>query len=157
MSGERRQFRLLAGEAREGEAQFSPDGRWVAYTSNESGRDEIYVVPFPSSIGSEGTHSAALRGKWKISDAGGHAPRWRRNGKELFYLASDNTVMAVPVSMRSSKFEFEPARPLFRANPGFYSVSYDVSPDGNRFVVNTAPEERTAPITVVENWLSDMK
>jgi DNA-binding winged helix-turn-helix (wHTH) protein/Tol biopolymer transport system component len=156
MSGGGRHFRLLAGDAREGQAQFSPDGRWVAYTSNESGRDEVYVVPFSSSIVSRETRSAALLGKWKISDGGGHAPRWRRNGAELFYLASDNTVMAVPVSTHGSKFEFQSARPLFRANPGFYSVSYDVSPNGNKFVVNTAPEERTAPITVVENWLSDL-
>jgi Tol biopolymer transport system component len=152
------QFRFLAGEAREGEAQFSPDGRWVAYTSNESGRDEIYVVPFAvSATVPRQTHSAALQGKWQISSAGGHAPRWRRNGTELFYLASDNTVMAVPVSKRSGTFAFESARPLFRANPGFYNVSYDVSPDGSKFIVNTAPEERTAPITVVENWLSDLE
>jgi hypothetical protein len=52
---------------------------------------------------------------------------------------------------------FESAHPLFRANPGFYSVSYDVSPDGNKFIINTAPEERTAPITIVENWLSDLR
>lgn len=156
-SGGRQPFRLLAGDAREGEAQFSPDGRWVAYTSNESGRDEIYVVPFPASSTSGQTGSAALQGKWQISIAGGHAPRWRRDGRELFYLASDNTVTAVPVSTRSAGFSFKSPRPLFRANPGFYSVSYDVSPDGNRFIINTAPEERTAPITVVENWLSDLK
>lgn len=157
MSGGDQPFRLLEGEAREGEAQFSPDGRWVAYTSNESGRDEIYVVPFPASLTSSQTHSAALQGKWEISIAGGRAPRWRRNGTELFYLASDNTVMAVPISTRHGRFAFESARPLFRANPGFYRVSYDVSPDGSKFIVNTAPEERTAPITVVENWLSDQK
>jgi Tol biopolymer transport system component len=157
MSGGHQRFRFLAGEARESDAQFSPDGRWVAYTSNESGRDEIYVVPFPASFTSEQTGSAALQGKWQISIAGGHAPRWRRDGRELFYLASDNTVTAVPVSTRSGKFMFESAHPLFRANPGFYSVSYDVSPDGNKFIINTAPEERTAPITIVENWLSDLR
>lgn len=156
MSGEHQPFRLLAGDAREGEAQFSPDGHWVAYTSNESGRDEVYVVPFPASFNPGQARSAALQGKWQISIAGGHAPRWRRNGRELFYLASDNSVMAVPVSARNGKFALESARPLFQANPGFYSVSYDVSPDGNRFIINTAPEERAAPITVVANWLSDL-
>ena len=156
MNGGGQQFRLLASEAREGEAQFSPDGQWVAYTSNESGRDEVYVVPFPVSMNSGQQHSAALQGKWQISIAGGHAPRWRPNGTEMFYLASDNTMMDVSVSKRSGTFVFESARPLFRANPGFYNVSYDVSPDGSKFIVNTAPEERTAPITVVENWLSDV-
>lgn len=155
LRGKHSPFRLLAGEALERDAQFSPDGRWVAYTSNESGRDEVYVVPFIASSTSSQAQSAALDRKWRISTAGGHAPRWRRSGRELFYLASDNTIVAVPVLIAASRFSTGVSRPLFRANPGFYNLSYDVSPDGARFIVNTAPEQRAAPITVVENWLSD--
>jgi len=157
MSGGHQPFRLLSGEARELEAQFSPDGKWVAYTSNESGQDQIYVVPFPAFFNTGQRRSAALQGKWQISTAGGHAPRWRRDGTELFYLASDNHVMAVSVSTRSGKFAFESPRSLFHASPGFYNVSYDVSPDGAKFIINSAPEERTAPITVVQNWLADLE
>lgn len=78
-----------------------------------------------------------------------------RNGKELFYLAEDNTLMAVPVKGTGSKFEIGTARPLFRTNPSL--LTYDVSPDGNRFIVLTAAPEATAPITLVENWPSDFK
>jgi len=148
---------LLSGEARELEAQFSPDSKWVAYTSNESGQDQIYVVPFPAFLNTGQRRSAALQGKWQISTAGGHAPRWRRDGTELFYLASDNHFMAVSVSTRSGKFAFESPHSLFHASPGFYNVSYDVSPDGAKFIINSAPEERTAPITVVQNWLADLE
>ena len=149
-------FRLLAGDAREGEAQFSPDGRWVTYTSNESGRDEVYVVPFDKTATSSQSRSAALLGKWQISFSGGHAPRWRRNGRELFYLASDNTITAAAVSSSKSQFDVLAPRSLFHVNPSFYSTAYDVSPDGSRFIVNSAPQDRAAPITVVENWRSDL-
>ena len=166
MNGKRPVFRLLSGEALERDAQFSPDGRWIAYTSNESGRVEVYVVPFVVPPRSGQVESAALRGKWQLSRAGGHTPRWRRNGTELFYLAPDNSVMAVPISTRGPNFDVREARILFHANPGlygfsynpgFYGPSYDVSPDGSKFIVNAAPVERTAPITVVEGWLSDLK
>jgi hypothetical protein len=156
MSGKSRPYRLLEGEAIEGDAKFSPNGRWVAYTSNESGRDEVYVIPFVATQRSTQAANATSLGKWQLSNSGGRAPRWRQNSKELFYLAQDNTLTAVPISIRGSTFAFEAGLPLFRANPGFYRISYDVSPDGSRFIVNTAPQERTAPITVVENWVFDM-
>jgi hypothetical protein len=74
-------------------------------------------------------------------------------------MAADNTLIAVPVMSRGSKFEAGPAHPLFRTNPPLtsYRFSYDVLPDGSRFIVNTAAPERAAPITLVENWLSDFK
>ena len=148
-------FRLLQGEAVEGAADFSPDGRWVAYTSNESGRDEVYVVPFAAPQSSGKTEYVLSKGKWQISNSGGHAPKWNQNKKELFYLAQDNTIMAVALSIRGSTFAFDTGRALFRANPSFYSLAYDVAPYGRRFIINTAPQEKTAPITIVENWLSD--
>ena len=99
------------------DGQFSPDDRWVAYTSKESGREEVYVVPFdatkvlntgPGSVTSPG-------GKWQISPSGGRVPRWRRDGKEIFYLAPDNQMMAAEVEARGNSFEARKAQPLFRA------------------------------------------
>jgi DNA-binding winged helix-turn-helix (wHTH) protein/Tol biopolymer transport system component len=153
MDGKGPPFPLLGSRAVETDGQFSPDGRWVAYTSNESGTDEIYVVPFhgrpisPSDTG--------VSGKWQLSISGGRWPRWRRDGRELFYMALDNRLMVVPVSSSSSKFQIGKTLALFQANPAFYSFPFDVSPNGNRFIVNTAAPETTAPITLVENWPSD--
>jgi Tol biopolymer transport system component len=153
MDGKGPPFPLLGSRAVETDGQFSPDARWVAYTSNESGTDEIYVVPFhgrpisPSDTG--------VSGKWQLSISGGRWPRWRRDGRELFYMALDNRLMVVRVSSSGSKFQIGKALALFQANPAFYSFSFDVSPDGNRFIVNTAAPEITAPITLVENWPSD--
>jgi serine/threonine protein kinase len=139
----------------EGQAKFSPDGRWVVYTSNESGAKEVYVQPFPMSSG----------GKWQISNGGGSQPRWRRDGKELFYFAPDNSLMAVPVSAAGSTFQPGVPKPLFRAavlggtggGPGG-SWRWDISPDGQRFLINTALEEATAaPVTIVLNWPAAMK
>jgi Tol biopolymer transport system component len=121
---------------------FSPDGRWVAYASNESGRFEVYVQPFPGP-----------GGKWQVSTDGGTAPLWRRDGKELFYVAADSKLMAVPVKIGAA-FEPETPRPLFetrlRNDP---SRHYDVSPDGQRFLLNIPLAEGTSPpVTLVQNW-----
>jgi eukaryotic-like serine/threonine-protein kinase len=121
---------------------FSPDGHWIAYASNESGRFEVYVQPFPGP-----------GGKWQISTAGGVAPAWRRDGKELFYMAPDHKLMAVAVKIGAT-FETEAPHPLFethiRNGPDRH---YDVSADGRRFLVNTPlGEETSPPITLVQNW-----
>ncbi|HSS44757.1 MAG TPA: hypothetical protein VLO07_05380, partial [Thermoanaerobaculia bacterium] len=131
--------------------QFSPDGRWVTYASNESGKWEIYVAPFPGP-----------GGNWKVSSAGGSEPRWRRDGKELFYLAPDGKLMAVDVR-EGPTFEADVARPLFqtRLRQHISSAdlfSYDVSADGQRFLVNTDVGEVTSPpLTVVLNWAEGLK
>ena len=132
-------------------AQFSPDGRWVAYASNESGKWEIAVSPFPGPGGS-----------WKVSSAGGSEPRWRRDGKELFYLAPDGKLMAVEVKIGPS-FEAGTAAPLFqiRRRQPVSSVdlfSYDVAADGQRFLVNADTGESTsAPLTAIINWTAGLK
>ena len=128
-------------------AQFSPDGKWVAYASNETGKWQIYVTSFPEA-----------RGKWQVSTAGGEQPRWRGDGKELFYLSSDYKMMAAPVT---SGTNFDSGAPiaLFQTSPR-PPVSlndifvYDVSRDGQRFLINTPVKqpETTAPMTVVLNW-----
>jgi eukaryotic-like serine/threonine-protein kinase len=132
-------------------AQFSPDGKWVAYASNESGRFEIYVTSFP-----------AAEGKWQVSSGGGIQPRWRGDAKELFYLAPDGKMMAVPVTA-GANFDVSPPTPLFQthAREAFATseqVSYDVTKDGQRFLVNTQVKNAdTQPMSVIVNWDADLK
>jgi Tol biopolymer transport system component len=131
--------------------QFSPDGRWVAYSSNESGKWEIFVASFPGP-----------GGQWQVSSAGGSEPRWRRDGKELFYLAPDGKLMVVEVK-RGPTFEAGAAKPLFqtrRREPVSFTdlFRYDVSADGQRFLVNTDVGEVTSsPLTVILNWTASLK
>jgi Tol biopolymer transport system component len=126
-------------------ARFSPDGKWVAYSSNESGRWEIYVTSFPDA-----------HGKWQVSNAGGNQPRWRGDGKELFYLSGDSKIMAVPVKTGSNFDAGTPAE-LFQANPrDMFATSelfsYDVSNDGQKFLINTQLKTEMTPMSVVLNW-----
>ena len=128
--------------------RFSPDGRWVAYTSNESTRTEIYVAPFPGP-----------GGKRQVSTAGGTLPRWRRDGTEIFYLTPDNKLMAAEVNGKGTSFEVGVVKPLFdaRATTATARYSYDVSADGQRFLINTFPEQAASePITVVVNWTAGL-
>ena len=131
--------------------QFSPDGKWVAYNSNETGKWEIYVTSFPEP-----------HGKWQISTTGGEQPRWRGDGRELFYLSLDGRMMGVPVSTGASFSSGAPVA-LFQANPAvpvsYLNIfGYAVTRDGQRFLINTVmkPEERI-PISVVLNWDVGMK
>jgi hypothetical protein len=131
--------------------RFSPDGRWIAYQSNESGRNEVYVAPFPGP-----------GGKWQLSTAGGAFPRWRRDGRELYYLAPDNKLMTALVSGEGSAFQVGVVRALFETRPrsgvNLNAYAYDVSADGQRFLVNTLMQEATsAPITIVVNWTAGLK
>jgi len=131
------------------QGQFSPDGRWIAYASEESGKWEVYVEPFP-----------ATGSKWKISTAGGADPAWRRNGKELFYLAADKKLMAVEVKTDSLSFDAGIPQSLFGTRVTGLTDSrnhYVVTPDGKRFLVNTVIEEATAsPVNVVVNWTGQL-
>ena len=132
------------------DGRFSADGRWIAYSSDESGRMEVYVQPFPRS-GS----------KWQVSTGGGSEPHWRRDGKELFYLAPDRKIMAVAVRGEST-FESEAPRALFQTRVSFpgsiYRMNYDVTGDGARFLVNTLVEgPGSSPINVVVNWPAGLK
>src|SRR2546425_10720762 len=131
----------------ETQGRFSPDSRWVAYASNESGQFQIYVQSFPSS-----------GGKWQVSTGGGAQPQWRRDGKELFYLAPDRKLMAVEVNGAGPIFLPGSPKPLFEAHvstifPGPGAHYYTVTGDGQRFLVNTFVGESTpVPFTVVMNW-----
>ena len=149
LSGDRKPFPLLQTPFNETSGVFSPDGRWVAYVSDDSGRPEVYVQTFPVSTA-----------KWRVSTNGGSQPRWRGDGKEIFYVASDHRLMAVAVKAGSS-FEagiptalFEIGTPL---GTGFRH-QYDVTHDGERFfVVRAAEPQESQPITVVLNWTADLK
>jgi len=143
LSGDRKLVPFLQTQFIETFAQFSPDGRWVAYQSNESGRYEVYVAPFPGPSG-----------RRLVSNAGGTYARWRPDGTELFYLAADNKLMVAAVNGRGSSFEVGAVRPLFQTVASLGTRRpYDVSANGQRFLVNTLPEQTaSAPITVVLNW-----
>jgi eukaryotic-like serine/threonine-protein kinase len=127
-------------------AEFSPDGKWVAYASNESGRWEVYVTSFPEA-----------KGKWQVSSGGGEEPRWRADGKELFYLAADAKLMAAPVQTGQG---FNAGAPvvLFQTNPKETVATsemflYDVAADGQKILVNTALKNaQTQPMTVILHW-----
>jgi Tol biopolymer transport system component len=154
MDGVLKPYPLIHSEAEEQEGQFSPDGKWIAYQSNESGRFEVYIQPFAGP-------DATSRGKWQISTDGGAQVRWRRDGKELFYIALDGQVTAVPirVSTDGQSIERGTPTPLFQARPSGGVVTaaplrqqYVVSPDGQRFLVNSTVEDVVSPITVIMNW-----
>jgi len=134
------------------QAQISPDGRWIVYTSLDTGHDEVYVDSFP-----------IAGNRRQVSIGGGMQPRWRRDGSELFYLATDQTMMVVPVNSKSRYFDAGRASPLFRTRLqtigsqitglGAY---YDVTPDGQRFLINAQPADAGPPITVVLNWTAGL-
>ena len=142
---------FLRTQFNEVDARFSPDGRWVAYVSDESGRFEVYVRSF-----SEAGQSV----KRQISAAGGTSPRWRRDGKELFFIAADKRFMAVPVRIETM-FEAGTPAALFQVEAREGSrggADYDVSADGQRFLINTSvTEANLLPLTTVVNWTRDLK
>jgi len=150
MQGERTPFPYIQTQFNEDNAKFSPDGRFISYSSDESGRYEVYVQTFPSS-GS----------KWQISTGGGVQPRWRRDGKELFYISPERKVIAVDIKADSPIFEAGSIKTLFQTRlpdyPGPRNY-YDVSGDGQHFLMNSILNQVNAtPIYVVVNWTADLK
>jgi eukaryotic-like serine/threonine-protein kinase len=147
MIGEAKPFPVVQTSFEERDAQFSPDGKWIAYQSNESGRTEVVMQPFPGP-----------GGKHQISTDGGAQVRWRADGRELFYIATDGRLMAVPIRYSSDGGTVEAGAPvtLFAtraggAAPGVNKQTYVVSPDGQRFLMSVV-EETAPPIAVILNW-----
>jgi eukaryotic-like serine/threonine-protein kinase len=148
MTGDRKPFPVVQTTFQEKGAQFSPDGKWIAYESNETGRFEIYLRPFPN-----GGRAVP------VSASGGAQVRWRREGKELFYIALDGRLTAVPIQVDGSG-QIEPGAPmpLFATRVGgavqaLERQQYVVAPDGQRFLMSTVPDNiDPSPITVILNW-----
>ncbi len=142
-------FTVVETSSDEQGGQFSPDGTWIAYQSDESGRVEIYVQPFPGP-----------GNKWPVSTNGGSQVRWRRDGRELFYVALDGRLMAVPIRVASNAQAPEVGAPVALFTPPLggavqqadYRHQYMVSSDGRRFLAATVQEQATSPITVILNW-----
>jgi len=144
MTGDGKPYFFLQTAFNETRAQFSPDQHWIAYQSNESGRFEVYVARFPGA-GS----------RVQVSANGGTSPRWRRDGKELFYVSADSKMTAVEVIGGGSGFSVSTASPLFSVTirDQFIGIPYDVSPDGQRFLINTFVDQTTPPsISLILNW-----
>ena len=147
MSGERKPTTFLQSQFIQLAPRFSPDGKWIAYCSGESGRTEVDVVAFP-----------VPGRKWQVSTEGGCSARWRRDGREIFYLAPDSKIMAVEVRTSGPNFEIGAVRPLFQTKPyrGGEMV-FDVTADGQRFIVNYSEEQPSVAITLVVNWTEELK
>jgi Tol biopolymer transport system component len=145
LEGDRKPFPFLQTPFWDTDAQFSPDGRWIAYRTNESGRSEVYVQTFPAS-----------GGRWQVSTNGGHHPQWRGDGKELFYCSTDGKLMAVDVK-RGDAFEAGLPKTLFNlAEAKVYYADYAATADGRRFLfVRKLQEGSPSPFSVVVNWTAE--
>jgi len=127
LAGDRKPYPFLQTRAAENWAAFSPNGKWIAYSSTESGDAEVYVTTFPASAR-----------KWLVSTGGGFQARWRRDGTELYYLAPDRRLMVAAVNSTATGFEVRGVSPLFDIRLPYAPYhAYDVTPDGQRFLVNT--------------------
>ncbi len=157
LAGDRKPYPLLRTEFDEDQAQISPDGRWLAYSSDVTGRREVYVRPL---VGARALGEPTL-----ISNEGGIHPRWRRDGRELFYIeapvsASLGALMAASVNASGAHIQFAAPHMLFETHmvPNAASAEYDVSPDGQRFLVGSViGEADSPPVSLVLNWTAELK
>jgi hypothetical protein len=144
--GDRKPFPIVQSSAEDVWGTFSPDGKWVAYESDESGRGEIYVVPFPGP-----------GGKWQVSIAGGVAPLWR-TGKELFYSTPDSRIVAVEFNVQGKNFVVGKSRELFSGHAFGNSAGQDVTPDSKRWLLALPVDQVNAsPLILVTNWTATLK
>jgi Tol biopolymer transport system component len=151
LDGDRKPYPFAESPFHKTQAQISPNGRWIAYTSYDSGKDEVYVQSFPSP------------GSRRQISTGGMQPRWRRDGRELFYLGSDQSIHVLPVQT-DGPFQAGNPTALFRARilpqgsqSIWFETAYDVSPDGQRLLFAVPPDDAGPPMTVVLNWPAVMK
>jgi dipeptidyl aminopeptidase/acylaminoacyl peptidase len=138
---------LVVSEFDEGGARISPDGRWFAYNSDESGRIEVYVTSFPEP-----------GRKWQVSAEGGYEPRWRADGQELFFLTPTAKMMVAAVDTSGAAFRVGEVEELFDApRMPLSGADYDVTADGQRFLMNTVGDSAFEPITLVVNWTTELE
>jgi Tol biopolymer transport system component len=141
--GNNKPYPLLNSNYDQGNATFSPDGKWLAFDSEETGRREIYLVPFPDAIS-----------KLTISTDGGRRPRWSPDGQELFFISADGRVMAASLHAGKTGLQVTATHPLFKYDAG----DLDVSSDGKRFLTFRDVENQPpAPITLITNWTAELK
>ena len=161
LEGARTPFIVLKTPYRETQATFSPDGRWVAYLSEQSGRNEVYVRPFilPGATPASTSAAETAVAQWQVSATGGIYPAWRHDGRELYYLDPKGVLMAVPVTTTGASFSAGAPIPLFQTRVFGGGIdnqqgrNYDVAPDG-RFLINTVLDidGHASPITLLQNW-----
>ena len=127
--------------------RLSPDGRWLAYSSTESGREEVYVTHFPTG-----------QGRWRVSQNGGSFPVWRSDSREIWFVGMDGSMRTASVNAKSEEFELDPVQTLFQI--GFMTPlgnPYEITPDGQRIIFSTFPESVPTPLVLVTNWTAELK
>jgi eukaryotic-like serine/threonine-protein kinase len=150
MNGQHKPVPLVQGDFVASLPRFSPDGHWIAYSSTESGRSEVYVIPFGGGTG-----------KWQISNTGGSGPVWRHDGKELFYWSPDNSLMSVSLTLKPGVVQVGSTQTLAHWNSPIGSIGLssplDVTKDGQRFLVVAVGQQPSRPIILVTNWDTELK
>jgi Tol biopolymer transport system component len=148
LEGTREPVPIARTKFNERRPRFSPDGRFIAYESDETGESEVYVQPFPPT-----------GGKWQVSVGGGSEASWRGDGREIFYVNAAGMLLAVPVALSTPGFSAGAATPLFAVGTrgGAGLSRYDVTRDGRRFLVRTIVEPAPQPLTVLLNWAARLK
>jgi eukaryotic-like serine/threonine-protein kinase len=150
LTGEKKPFPVVQAQspqARIVQYRLSPDGRWLAYSSTESGREEVYVTHFPTG-----------QGRWQVSQNGGTFPAWRGDSKEIWYVGTDLVLHSAVVNTKSEEFELEPVQTLFQVNyVAPVGTPYDVTPDGQKVIFSTFPEGVPTPLVLVTNWAGEIK
>jgi Tol biopolymer transport system component/predicted Ser/Thr protein kinase len=152
ISGEKKPFLVAQPEGSQASIvrlRLSPDGRWLAYSSTDSGRQEVYVTAFPSGSG-----------RWQVSQNGGLFPVWRGDSQEIYFIATDSPIrlFAASVKAKGSEFQVESVRPLFPVpNVAAIGELFDVTPDGSRFLLPVPPKAGSPPMILVLNWTADLK
>lgn len=146
---EAKDYPLLGTNFNEAHGQFSPDGHWLAYESDETGKEQVYVVPFPNPSN-----------KAQISTSGGSQPRWRRDGKEIYFISPDGKMMAVMVEILGNSIKPDIPKALFQTriitvSRGYHQ--YDVTADGQKFLINSSLDQNSEPITLYANWPAGLK
>jgi Tol biopolymer transport system component len=147
--GDRKPFPVVQTEFNQGGAVVSPDGKWLAYDSDATGRFEAYITAFPGA-----------GAKWQVSTGGGLSPKWRRDGKEVFFLDVSDNVLAVDVNTLGNTVRLGTPHVLFHSAEGqtMQGGAYDVTADGKKFIVNDADvKEDSQPLTLVQNWTAELK
>ena len=145
MFGDRKAYPLISNDFNNTFSQFSPDGHWVAYDSNESGRDEIYAVAFPNPTA-----------RFQISTSGGANAQWRPDGKELFYTDADNKIMAVDIASHGDALQIGTPHALWQPRLQAVNPPY-ATPDGKRFLANELPLQSTSHLSLTLNWDAELK